>query len=59
MSTDEDARSNELTKKTKGRGVQEPRPFDKPDPTKPVQVDDEKDDDEEEEDEEDRPAGVK
>ena len=59
MSTDEDARSNELTKKTNGKGVQEPQPFDKHDPTKPVQVDNEKDDDEEEEDEEDRPAGVK
>lgn len=57
MSTDEDARSNELTKKTNGMGAHEPQPFDKPDPTKPVQVDNEKDDDEEEE--EDRPAGVK
>lgn len=42
MSTEEDARSNELTKKTNKKSSNEPQPFNKQDPTEPVQVKKEK-----------------
>ncbi len=42
MSTEEDARRNELTKKTNKRASDEPQPFDKQNPTEPVQVKKEK-----------------